>query len=103
MRLNFSGVDEAAIREGVRRIGKVVREQIELYSALTGHAPGAARPPSRRPAPRARGGAGGAAATSSSSAAGRAASGAGPDRGMMAHEPRRRAEGRSVARAQPSR
>jgi hypothetical protein len=36
MRLNFSGVSEADIREGVRRIGKVVREQVELYSTLTG-------------------------------------------------------------------
>jgi 2-aminoadipate transaminase len=36
MRLNFSGVDEAAIREGVRRIGKVVQEQVALYSTLTG-------------------------------------------------------------------
>ncbi len=36
MRLNFSGADEAAIREGVRRIGKVVREQVALYSTLTG-------------------------------------------------------------------
>jgi 2-aminoadipate transaminase len=35
MRLNFSGVDEAAIREGVRRIGKVVSEQLALYSTLT--------------------------------------------------------------------
>ncbi|MEA2293261.1 MAG: 2-aminoadipate transaminase, partial [Solirubrobacteraceae bacterium] len=39
MRLNYSGVDEAAIREGVRRIGKVVQEQIGLYSTLTGHQP----------------------------------------------------------------
>jgi 2-aminoadipate transaminase len=39
MRLNFSGVDEHAIREGVRRIGEVVREQVELFSTLTGHAP----------------------------------------------------------------
>jgi len=39
MRLNFSGVDEADIREGVRRIGEVVREQVELFSTLTGHAP----------------------------------------------------------------
>jgi 2-aminoadipate transaminase len=39
MRLNYSGVDEAAIREGVRRIGKVVREQVGLYSTLTGHPP----------------------------------------------------------------
>jgi 2-aminoadipate transaminase len=36
MRLNFSGVGEADIREGVRRIGEVVREQIELYERLTG-------------------------------------------------------------------
>ena len=36
MRLNYSGVDEDAIREGVRRIGKVVAEQVELYSTLTG-------------------------------------------------------------------
>jgi 2-aminoadipate transaminase len=39
MRLNFSGVGEADIREGVRRIGKVVREQVGLYSALTGRKP----------------------------------------------------------------
>jgi 2-aminoadipate transaminase len=43
MRLNFSGVSEEDIREGVRRIGEVVREQVALYSALTG----------RRPAPQA--------------------------------------------------
>jgi 2-aminoadipate transaminase len=36
MRLNFSGVGEADIREGVRRIGEVVREQVELYDTLTG-------------------------------------------------------------------
>jgi 2-aminoadipate transaminase len=36
MRLNFSGVDDAAIREGVRRIGEVVREQVDLYGTLTG-------------------------------------------------------------------
>jgi 2-aminoadipate transaminase len=36
MRLNFSGVDEDDIREGVRRIGEVVREQVELYGTLTG-------------------------------------------------------------------
>jgi 2-aminoadipate transaminase len=41
MRLNFSASDEEAIREGVRRIGKVVREQVALYGTLTG-----------RPAPR---------------------------------------------------
>jgi 2-aminoadipate transaminase len=36
MRLNFSGVGESDIREGVRRIGEVVREQIDLYGTLTG-------------------------------------------------------------------
>jgi len=36
MRLNFSGVDEGQIREGVRRIGAVVREQVALYGTLTG-------------------------------------------------------------------
>ncbi len=36
MRLNFSGVDEAEITEGIRRIGKVISEQVELYGALTG-------------------------------------------------------------------
>jgi 2-aminoadipate transaminase len=36
MRLNFSGVDEHAIREGVRRIGEVVREQVDLFGTLTG-------------------------------------------------------------------
>jgi 2-aminoadipate transaminase len=39
MRLNFSGSDEAAIREGVRRIGKVVAEQVGLYGTLTGATP----------------------------------------------------------------
>jgi 2-aminoadipate transaminase len=43
MRLNFSGVDDDDIREGVRRIGKVVREQLKLYSTLTGTEPAAAR------------------------------------------------------------
>src|SRR4051794_38717408 len=36
MRLNFSAVGEDDIREGVRRIGKIVREQVELYGTLTG-------------------------------------------------------------------
>ena len=35
MRLNFSGVGEDEIREGVRRIGEVVREQVALYGTLT--------------------------------------------------------------------
>ncbi len=42
MRLNFSGVDEDAIREGIRRIGEVVREQVAMYGTLTGARP--ARP-----------------------------------------------------------
>jgi 2-aminoadipate transaminase len=43
MRLNFSGVSEDDIREGVRRIGKIVREQVALYSTLTGAEPAPAR------------------------------------------------------------
>jgi 2-aminoadipate transaminase len=39
MRLNFSGVGEDDIYEGIRRIGEVVREQVELYGTLTGLAP----------------------------------------------------------------
>ncbi len=45
MRLNFSGVGEEDIREGIRRIGEVVREQVELYGTLTGMA---SRPTPRR-------------------------------------------------------
>ncbi|MGH2856130.1 MAG: PLP-dependent aminotransferase family protein [Solirubrobacteraceae bacterium] len=47
MRLNFSGVDEDAIREGVRRIGEVVREQVAMYGTLTGAAPARAPAPAR--------------------------------------------------------
>jgi 2-aminoadipate transaminase len=36
MRLNFAGVPEQDIREGIRRIGKVVREQVGLFGTLTG-------------------------------------------------------------------
>ncbi|MDX6641461.1 MAG: 2-aminoadipate transaminase [Solirubrobacteraceae bacterium] len=39
MRLNFSGVSDDDIREGVRRIGEVIREQVALYGTLTGQAP----------------------------------------------------------------
>ncbi len=50
MRLNFSGVHEPEIQEGVRRIGEVVHEQVALYGTLTGAGP-AARPASgARPA-----------------------------------------------------
>ena len=45
MRLNFSGVGEDDIREGIRRIGEVVREQVELYGTLTGTI---SRTPARR-------------------------------------------------------
>ena len=43
MRLNFSGVGEDDIREGVRRIGKVVAEQVALYGTLTGEMRGETR------------------------------------------------------------
>jgi 2-aminoadipate transaminase len=45
MRLNFSAVAEDDIREGVRRIGKIVHEQVALYGTLTGEerAPAAPR------------------------------------------------------------
>jgi 2-aminoadipate transaminase len=36
MRLNFSNADADDIREGIRRIGKVVREQIALYGTFVG-------------------------------------------------------------------
>jgi 2-aminoadipate transaminase len=39
MRLNFAGVAEDDLHEGVRRIGKVVSEQVRLYSTLTGADP----------------------------------------------------------------
>jgi 2-aminoadipate transaminase len=48
MRLNFSGVDEGAIREGIRRIGEVVREQVAMYGTLTGAYPAQ---PVERPGP----------------------------------------------------
>jgi 2-aminoadipate transaminase len=49
MRLNFSGSDADTIREGVRRIGEVVAEQVALYGTLTGEESA----PARRPASRA--------------------------------------------------
>jgi 2-aminoadipate transaminase len=48
LRLNFSGVGEDDIREGVRRIGEVVREQLDLFRTLTGARPA---PPAAEPAP----------------------------------------------------
>ncbi len=35
MRLNFSGVGDGEIEEGIRRIGKVVAQQVDLFSTLT--------------------------------------------------------------------
>jgi 2-aminoadipate transaminase len=49
MRLNFSGVDEDAIREGVRRIGAVISEQVALYGTLIERA--APPPPRADPEP----------------------------------------------------
>jgi 2-aminoadipate transaminase len=39
MRLNFSGVGEDDIRDGIQRIGEVVSEQVGLYGTLTGARP----------------------------------------------------------------
>ena len=59
MRLNFSGVDEDQIREGIQRLGEVVREQVALYGTLTGEHP-VRRPRPSATAHAARAGAGGA-------------------------------------------
>jgi 2-aminoadipate transaminase len=45
MRLNFSGVGDAEIREGIRRIGEVIGEQVELFGSLTGGRPAAPAAP----------------------------------------------------------
>jgi len=50
MRLNFSGVGEDQIREGVQRLGEVVREQVALYGTLTGQYPAVAPPQRERAA-----------------------------------------------------
>jgi 2-aminoadipate transaminase len=44
MRLNFSSSTDEQLREGVRRIGAIVAEQVALYDTLTGHRPAAAPP-----------------------------------------------------------
>jgi 2-aminoadipate transaminase len=54
MRLNFSGVSQDEIREGVRRIGEIVQEQVDLYGTLTGEEQ--APRPAEEPAPREEGG-----------------------------------------------
>ena len=50
MRLNFSSVSEDRIREGVRRIGRIIGEQVALYRSLTGSFP-AVPAPIEQPAP----------------------------------------------------
>ena len=42
MRLNFSGSTDDEIREGIRRIGRVVAEQVDLYESITHPAQAAA-------------------------------------------------------------
>jgi 2-aminoadipate transaminase len=51
MRLNFAGTPDAEVREAIRRIGKVVREQVGMFGTLTtGSSP--PRPPeSQAPSP----------------------------------------------------
>jgi 2-aminoadipate transaminase len=49
MRLNFSGSGEDAIREGIRRIGEVVTEQVQLYGTLTGELEAVELPPEAPP------------------------------------------------------
>jgi 2-aminoadipate transaminase len=46
MRLNFSASEEDVLREGVRRIGRVIDEQMTLFQTITGEHP-VSRPPSR--------------------------------------------------------
>jgi 2-aminoadipate transaminase len=50
MRLNFSSSTEEEIREGVRRIGKIVAGQVALYDTLTGHPATTAAPQAARDA-----------------------------------------------------
>jgi 2-aminoadipate transaminase len=44
MRLNFAGIPESQIREGIRRIGSAIGEQLGLLGSLTGSAPKSSRP-----------------------------------------------------------
>ncbi len=53
MRMNFSGVTDEDIHEGVRRIGEVVAEQLELFGSIAGTrpaAPGSRKAEEPRPA-----------------------------------------------------
>ena len=53
MRLNFSAQNEDEIREGIRRIGRVIDEQVSLYETMTGEhkaiAPTSSPPPDEPP------------------------------------------------------
>jgi 2-aminoadipate transaminase len=46
MRLNFAGITEEHIHEGIRRIGKAIRTQLDLLGSLSGR-PSQARDPER--------------------------------------------------------
>ena len=93
MRLNFSGADVDGIVEGVRRIGKVVDEQISLFSTFAGRSivpAGTGRSLTNRPPMLTY------RLLTSSSFRGAAASGARRARDTAARRP---AQGRPVARA----
>jgi 2-aminoadipate transaminase len=49
MRLNFSSSTDDELREGVRRIGAIVAEQVALYDTLTGHRPATPAPAAGEP------------------------------------------------------
>jgi 2-aminoadipate transaminase len=51
MRLNFSASNGDDIREGIRRIGEVIKEQVELYGTLTGARRGTRGARAAEPAP----------------------------------------------------
>jgi 2-aminoadipate transaminase len=50
MRLNFSASDGDDIREGIRRIGEVIKEQVDLYGTLTGERKAPRTPAAEAPA-----------------------------------------------------
>jgi 2-aminoadipate transaminase len=51
MRLNFAGTPDEEIREAIRRIGKVVREQVGMFGTLTTGSPSASKDTSPSEAP----------------------------------------------------
>ncbi len=93
MRLNFAGVPEEDIREGIRRIGEAVGDQLTLYGTLTGTSP--AKRPAKKTAKS--GGAGKIEAQSEAPPAPPAETSPGAGEGDLADVvelPRRRAKGR---------